>query len=182
MADQTFPEDAGFSLIPASDEDLISADAQLAAAETSVTDDPFSAAPTQTPQIPFGRSWAFDRVTGRFIRIGGQPAEVRGVDALQEWIRNALATAQGACPIFSDDFGMEDPDDWIGVADPTDALSTFEPRAKEALRQHDRIVDLDLVSPEYDPSTGIITIDNINVITDQDDAVPLQDFEVAPSA
>lgn len=180
MAEETFPQDVGLELIPSGDEDLVSADDQLLAAEASLLDDPF-ATPTEAPPIPFGRSWAFDRTTGRYMRSGTAPLEVRGVGALREWIYNALATAQGRHEVFSDEFGIEDPDDWIGLVDPTDALSTFEPRARDALRQHDRIEDLDEVNASFDPTTGTITVNNFLVITDQADAVPLDNIELTPN-
>lgn len=173
--------DASFQVVPAGDEDLISGDQQLAAAEASLADDPLSTVATETPPIPFGVTWAWDRERERYVRFGAAPAEVRGVSALREWIYNALATAQGVHPIFSDEFGIEDPDDWIGLADPTDAIATFEPRAQEALLQHDRIEELDDLVISFDPSTGIITIPNIVVITDQTDAVPLAPIELKPN-
>jgi hypothetical protein len=177
----TFPDDPNFELIPANDEDLLSADDQLAAAEASLSDDPFATAATQPPPIPFGRSWAWDRQRERYERLGTAPVEVRGLDALRQWVYNALSTAQGVHPIFSDEFGIEDPDDWIGLVDPVDAIATFEPRAREAVQQHDRIEDLDEMTPEWDPSTGTITIPDLLLITDQANAVPLGDIELKPN-
>lgn len=180
MAD-TFTSDTSFEAVPADDQDLVSPDKQLAAAEASILDDPLASTATETPPIPFGRTWAWDRERERYVRLGTAPVEVRGAAALREWIYNALATAQGVHPIFSDEFGIEDPDDWIGLVDPTDAISTFEPRAREAILQHDRVEDLDDLTPSFDPSTGTITIPDIVVITDQADAVPLAQIELKPN-
>ena len=179
---ETFPDDATYELLPIEDEDLVSAADQLDAAEASVADDPFTATDSpEEPPIPMGRSWAWDAEHECYVRHGTAPAEVRGRDALREWIYSCLRTAQGVHPIFSDAFGIEDPDDWIGLADPTDALATFEPRATDALTQHDRIEELDELTAEYDPSTGVITIEDLVVITDEAEAVPVSDFDLAPT-
>lgn len=174
--------DTSLELLPVEDEDLISAADQLTAAEASVSDQPFAPDTTvQETPIPFGRSWAWDAEEERYVRLGTSPAEVRGRDALREWIYAALRTAQGVHPIFSDEYGIEDPDDWIGLLDPTDALETFEPRAEEALKQHDRIEGVDELQAEFDPSTGVITLEDLVVITDEAEAVPLSDFDISPS-
>jgi hypothetical protein len=179
---ETFTDNPSFELLPAEDEDLISAADQLEAAEASITDDPFGDdAAAEEPSIPMGRSWAWDPISERYVRQGTAPAEVRGRDALREWIYAALRTAQGVHPLLPDDYGIEDPDDWIGVVDPADALSTFEPRALEALVQHDRIEDLDDLTARFDPSTGTITISDLIVITDEAEAVPLTDIELTPN-
>lgn len=179
---ETFPvEDTGFEMLPVDDEDLVAAADQLEAAEASLEDDPFSPSTAQEdPPIPMGRSWAWDPEAERFVRLGTTPVEVRGLDALRQLIYATLRTAQGAHAIYSDTVGIEDPDDWIGEADPTDALATFEPRAADALTQIDRIEELDELNPSYDPSTGIITIDDMVVITDEAEAVPLTEIELTP--
>lgn len=113
--------------------------------------------------------------------VGAAPAEVRGTDALRQWIYSALQTAQGAHAVFPGSFGIENPDDWIGVVDPTDALVTFEPRANDALKQHDRIEELDDLTAEYDPDEGVISIEDLVVVTDEQEAVPLTEVELTPN-
>lgn len=177
---ETFPvEDTGFEMLPVDDEDLVAAADQLAAAEASLEDDPYSAQAEEAP-IPLGRSWAWDPEVERFVRLGTAPVEVRGIDTLRQLIYATLRTAQGAHPIYSPAVGMEKPDDWIGEADPTDALATFEPQATDALTQIDRIEEVDELNPEYDPSTGTITIEDMVVITDEAEAVPLTEIELTP--
>lgn len=113
--------------------------------------------------------------------IGGAPIETRGTDTLRQWMFAALHTAQGAHPVFPPSFGIEDPDDWIGGVDPTDALSTFEPRANDALTQHDRVEEVDDITAEYDPDEGVISIEDLVVITDEQEAVPLTEVELTPN-
>lgn len=178
---ETFPDDAGFELLPIEDEDLIEAADQLAAAEASVLDNPFdTSAPAPAP-IPMGRSWLWDPEAERYVRLGNSPVEVRGVDALRQWMYAALQTAQGAHAILPASFGIENPEDWIGVVDPTDALATFEPRANDALIQHDRIEELDDLTATYDPDGGVITIEDMVVVTDENEAVPLTEVDLTPN-
>jgi hypothetical protein len=180
MAEETFDPGGTLSIVPPLDEDLISADDALASAEASLTDD-INAPGAAPPPIPFGKSWAWDRRNERYVRAGTAPLQVTGYDALREWIYSALQTAQGVHPVFSDQFGIEDPEDWIGLADPSDAMATFEPRAREALLQHERIEDVDEMDIAFDPDTGTITVSNIIIITDASEAVPLSDIEITPN-
>lgn len=178
---EAFSEDSA-ELLPIEDEDLISAADRVAAAEASFLDDPFGPqASSEDPPIPMGKSWAWDAGRERYVREGTAPLEVQGRDALKEWCGAALRTAQGVHPIFSDAFGIEDPDDWIGLADPADALATFEPRAADALTVHDRIEELDDLTASYDPSTGVISIEDLVIVTDEAEAVPLTPFELKPN-
>lgn len=178
---EAFSNDSGFELLPLDDQDLVGSLDQLAAAEASVADDPFGSLDSaEEPPVPYGQSWLWDAQRERYVRQGAAPVEVRGRDALKQWIYSALRTAQGVHPIFSDEFGIEDPDDWLGVVDPTDALATFQPRALDALVQHDRIEDLDDLTANFDPTTGIISIDDIVVITDEAEAVAVSDIELRP--
>lgn len=178
---ETFSDDAGLELLPVEDTDLIAAADQLAAAEASITDNPFTqTTPTEAP-IPFGKSWLWDPTVERYVRLGSAPVETRGTDTLRQWIYAALHTAQGVHAILPPTFGMERPDDWIGTVDPTDALATFEPRAEDALTQHDRIESLDDLTATADPEEGVITIEDLVVVTDENDAVPLTEIEINPN-
>lgn len=179
---ETFASESGLSLIPTDDEDLLAANDQLAAAEASISDDIFATPTTAPAKIPFGRSWAWDRDRERYVRQGSAPAEVRGRDALRQWIYAAARTAQGVHAIFSDEYGMEEPDDWIGVLDPSDALETFEPRFREAVLQHERIEAVDQMTPKFDPNTGIITVADLVIVTDEAEAVPILPFDISPTA
>jgi hypothetical protein len=165
------PEDPAFSLVPL--EEGADPEAVLDAAEASVLDDPFAATETDDPPVPFGRSWAFDYDNGRFFRSAGAPAETRGVSTLVEWINATMRTAAGAHPIFPPEIGIERPEDFLGAADPTEALSDFEDRLRTALLAHDRIQDVREFEADIDFSKGIITVTNLLIVTDQEDVVPI---------
>lgn len=164
-------EDPAFSLIPL--EEGADPEAVLDAAEASILDDPYAAAEQEDPPIPFGRSWAFDHDKGRFFRSAGGPAETRGVSTLVEYINAAMRTAAGVHPIFPPDFGIESPEDFLGSADPTEALADFEDRLRTALLAHDRIEDVRNFEADWNSSTGIIVVTNLLVVTDQEEVVPI---------
>jgi hypothetical protein len=165
------PEDPAFSLVPL--EEGADPEEVLDAAEASVLDDPFAAGETSDPPVPFGRSWAFDYDNGRFFRSAGAPAETRGVSTLVEWINTTMRTAAGVHPILPPEVGIERPEDFLGAADPTEALSDFEDRLRTALVAHDRIQDVREFEADIDFATGIITVTNLLIVTDQEDVVPI---------
>lgn len=171
-------DDPAFSLVPL--DDVVGPEEALDAAVESLLDDPFSATVAKDPPIPFGRSWAFDHDIGRFIRSNGAPAEVVGVNALVEYVQAALRTAAGVHPTLPADFGIERPEDFLGVADPTEALSDFLDRGRKALLAYDRIEDVRDFEAEVDLSLGIIFVTKLLIITDQEEAVPLAPFNVEP--
>lgn len=170
--------DPAFQLIPL--DDLVDPETALEAAVASVLEDPYSSTETKDPPIPFGRSWAFDHDHGRFVRSNGSPAEVRGESALVEYIQAALRTAAGRHPILPPNFGMQRPEDFLGSADPSEALSDFEDRARKALVVHDRIEAVERFEAEIDLSAGIILVTNLLIITDQEEAIPLGPFQIEP--
>lgn len=174
------PDDPAFSLVPL--EEGADPEAVLDAAEASVLDEPFAAAEADDPPIPFGRSWAFDYDKGRFIRSAGAPAETRDVATLVEYINAAMRTAAGVHPIFPPEFGIESPEDFLGSADPTEALSDFKDRLRTALLVHDRIQDVREFEAEVDLSLGIITVTNLLIVTDQEDVVPIGPTDVEVEA
>lgn len=171
-------EDAGFQLIPTEDVAL-SSTALLDAAEASALDDGSATESEPTP-VPFGRTWSFDFEAGRFDRVGDAPAELTGTDTLKVWLRAATRTALGAHPIFTS-FGMEDPEDVVGTTDPTEALADLEDRLRAAILLHDRIADMEDVTTSVNPDLGVVSIDTLTVITDQEDNVALLDVNLVPS-
>jgi hypothetical protein len=181
MPELPFEEDPGLEMLSADAVDEISADDALDAAEASALEDPdLVAEPEETP-IPFGRSWAFDYGRQRFVRVGGSPAEVRGSSALGEWLKAMLHTAVGAHPGFTT-FGLDAPDDWIGVVDPTPALATFERRFREGALAHERIVDVTDVVISRAPDSQTIVLERLTVITDEAEAIQYQDIVAVPEA
>lgn len=168
--------DPAFSLVPL--EESADPEAVLDAAEESVFDDPFDATEEEDPPIPFGRSWAFDYDRGRFIRSAGAPATTRGVATLVEYVNAAMRTAAGVHPILPPEFGIEDPEDFLGSADPSEALSDFEDRLRAALLAYDRIEDVREFEAEVDLGEGIILVTNLLIVTDQQEVVPLGPTDV----
>lgn len=172
-------EEDDFELIPVAAGEVLDADTALDTAEASVLDDPLSTTDPLDPPIPFGRTPAFDFTTGRFVRIGdGATPWVSGRDALRQWFAAMLATGRGACPIFSDEFGIEDPDDYLGTVDPEPELATLEDRLREGAQFHDRVEDIDDFEVEADSSTGVITLKDLTIITDEQEAVVVGNFDV----
>jgi hypothetical protein len=167
-------------IIPADDEE-VSAESELAAAVAGALEDPLLTPEiTETP-TPLGRSWAFDFEAGRFHRAGGSsPTEVRGETTLAQWILASLHTAAGAHASLPVGFGMEDPNDVIGYADPEEALADWEERVREALLMHDRIAAVDSIELEWNASEGIIYLRRMDVILDEAEAVRLLDVPVQP--
>jgi hypothetical protein len=176
-------EDATFQLLPVEAEPA-TAEEILDAAEESALEDPLAVEAPATKPIPFGRSWEWDEVRGRFVRgMGGGPIDVRGLEALQEWIKTVASTAAGVHPIFSPGFGIEDPDDFIGLVDPREVAADYEERFRTALvANHERIAEVDEFEIEWDPTEGVLTIPAFDVITDAGEAVSISEFQVRPEA
>lgn len=170
--------DPAFTLVPI--DEIVEPEAALEAAVSSVLEDPYSATEEKDPPIPFGRSWAFDHDHGHFVRSNGSPAEVRGVAALEEYIQAALRTAAGRHAILPPNFGIQRPEDFLGSADPSEALSDFEARARTALTAHDRIEAVERFEAEVNLSLGIIVVTNLLIITDQEEAIPVGPFQIEP--
>lgn len=165
--------DPDFTLLPSDEEGATDIDARLDAAEEALLTDPAQLAAQVQAPIPFGRSWSFDWQGGRFYRSGTAPTEVRGEGALIQWIQAAMHTASGAHPIFSNAFGLEDPEAVLDQLDPEEALDDFEADMREALTQHDRIQDVQDFAATFDPSTGVVTITSLTVVTDVNEELSL---------
>lgn len=174
-------QDSSFQLLPV-EVAPISAEEALDAAEKSALEDPLAIETKPRKPIPFGRTWKWDEGRERFVRgIGGSPVEVSGIEALEEWIKTVATTAAGVHPIFSAGFGIEDPDDFIGTVDPTELVADFEERFRAALvENHERIAEVDEFEVQWDPTEGVLTIPQFDVITDAGEAVAISEFEVQP--
>lgn len=173
-------DDPAFSLVPFDNE--VTPEDDLNAAEASVLEDTFASTVPRDPPIPFGLTWAFDYDKGRFVRSAGSPAQVSGASALVEYIQTSMRTAAGAHPIFPPNFGIQRPEDFLGAADPTEALADFQERLKTALLAHDRIEDVRDFEADIDLGQGVITVTNLLIITDQAEVLPLAPFNIEPEA
>lgn len=177
MADEL----SDFSLIPPDVDAVASLDDRLDAAEASLTADPFQEPGTaeETP-VPYGVTWSFDYQAGRYRRSGTAPAEVRGEDALIEWIQLASQTARGAHASCPPDFGMEAPFAYVGLADPRVAIAEFESQLRTALLVHDRIEDVIDFSAVWDPENGAVIVETLTVVTDEGLDVAVSPFTAQP--
>lgn len=140
----TEPDALGFDLIPP-DPGLINPDLALDAALAPVEDtDP------EAPR-PFGRSWRFDFIVNEFVMDGGAPQETYELDSLVVWVEKTLRTARYAHPIYSDQYGIEDPFSPVGHQADDDLLGAYQDAITEALLVHDRITAVEDFSFNQDP-------------------------------
>jgi Protein of unknown function (DUF2634) len=160
------PDALNFDLIPP-DPGLINPDLQLDTALAPVEDtDP------EQP-LPLGRAWRFDFTTGQFIRDGLAPKVTYELDSLIVWIEKTLRTARYAHPIYSDDYGMEDPYSVVGMQANEELLTTFQDAIAEALLVHDRITNVENFSFNQDPfdeglyASFTVTLDGAPPLEDQ---------------
>lgn len=165
MADET----TTFTMLPA---DTASSPADdLAAAVAGALATPQSTLPVTpaTPQ-PFGNSWEFDFEAGQFVRTGSSPKAAAEFAALEQWCLMAIFSARFAHPVFSDDFGMEEPDALMGEFAIGEALADWQQHLVEALLVHDRVTSIEDLDLSWDPSTGVLTINAMTVVTDEEGA------------
>lgn len=161
------------------------ADLDAAIASLNESNDP--AAVAGDPPEPFGRTPLFDFAAGRFVRSGGSPVYVTGLDAVRQWCEMAIRTHRGAHRVYSAAFGMDDPEGAIGqAADVAEAISDWGARLQEALvGVHERIVAIEDFEAHYDPDFRALVdgaerpvgaafvIDSFTVVTDDDETTNL---------
>lgn len=163
-------DDFDFTFLPTDDDD-VTPDADLDAAEQSALEDALDVADTTAAPVPFGRTWFFDWALGRFRRHGLAPAETRGEGALRQWVEMVFHSAWMGHAVFSPEFGVERPDSAIGMVG-MDALveaSDWAARFREALLVHDRIAEVDGLDVQL--LDDAIYCGPFEVITDEDDRV-----------
>jgi hypothetical protein len=172
VADQTDGLD-GLELIPA--DDVIGADDALAAAAASALEDPVPQA-DEDVQEPFGRTWLFDFERGRFVRDGIAPRVTTGRQSLAVWANMAMRTARGQHPVFSPEFGHDDPDAVIGeAANVDDRAGDWLAATADALLVHDRIASVENVSAYFDQTEWAYVVETMDVYTDEEaDEDPLR--------
>jgi hypothetical protein len=160
----TEPDAFGYNLIPP-DPGLINPDLQLDAALAPVVD-----ADPDAP-IPFGKSWRFDFVAGQFVKDGTAPQQTYELDSLIMWIEKTARTARYAHPIYSDQYGVEEPYELIGQQVSEALLTAYEDGLTEALLVHDRIVAVEGFGFSQDPFDEVLYA-SFTVVVDA--APPLQ--------
>ena len=172
-------DELGFELIPADDEGS-APDADLEAAAQSALADPEAPVPLDDDQTePYGYSWAFDWTAGRYMRRGSSPAVVTGTDALAERCMMALNAARYAHPVFSDEFGVEDPQHGLGLAGQAavEAADDWKIKVRDALMVFDDVTDVQ-VTPVYDPVQGAIFLRDLVVTTNEEVELSFPDIRV----
>lgn len=177
----TDADDLGFELLPADDEGATPEQA-LAAAAASALEAADAAVPDDSdPPEPFGYSWAFDFAAGRFVRQGSSPARVTGLDALAQRVMMALNSARYAHPIFSDDFGVEDPQHGLGLAgaEAREAADDWRVKVRDAVLVLDGVTDVQ-VKPAYDPVAGTIVLSELVVTTQEEVELSFPDISIDP--
>lgn len=165
--------DLGFTLLPADDEGVLPDD-DLAAAAAGALAEPGDIVPlVAVEQTPLGMSWLFNFETGRFDRAGGSPVPVYGLDALKQRCLMAIYSARYAHAVFSDEFGMEKPDELIGEVSVAELIADYEQHFTEALLRVEGVAAVENFDLVYDPTTGITTIRNFDVVaaTEENDRV-----------
>jgi hypothetical protein len=164
-----------YSVTPADDPQSTSqADLDAAAAGALASQDavvPVDPEPVQ----PFGSSWLFDWANGQFVRVGQSPMPVSEVNALAEWAQMAIRTGRYAHPVFSDEFGVDEPDSVVGEFARGEALADWQRELVEALMVHDRVTSVENVTLDWDPTTGILTVLSLDIVTDEDTTVTVSD-------
>lgn len=173
------PPDEGYTLLP-TDDDTIGADADVAAAVASVLEGP-PPVPGEAPEA-YGMTWDFDFVAGRFRQQGIAPARAHGVASLAIWCEMAIRTARFAHSAFSDEFGMEQPENIIGHVDIGDLVGDYEQRIREALLVHDRIVAVTDFDADYSAVEGTLTINRFAIITDDQQRLPFGHLRIGTGA
>lgn len=167
--------DLGFELLPSDDEGLSPTAARAAAVAGAVAEPGAIVPEPDVGPEPIGRSWLFDFEAGRFVRAGSSPLPAHGLAALEQWVLMAAHAARYAHSVFTDEFGMEHPDGGIGELGTAAMISDYEQRLREAILVHDRITALQDFRASYNPIEGVLSIAYFEVVTDEEDVVPLAD-------
>lgn len=172
------------ALLPADDDPALPIEARLNAAVASALRDPEAPVATDEDEgDPTGFTWAFDFDAGRFVRQGGAPARVTGVEPLKQRCLMALHSARFAHAVFSDEFGMDRPDGTVGEAGGAALIAADDWRvqARDALLAVTDVVDV-VLDVGYNPVEGLVAIRELVVTTNEDVellfddiAIPLED-------
>lgn len=170
--------DLDFTLLPADDGDISPAQDLEAAIAGAVAESSVVAPEGEEAPVPFGRSWWFDFEAGRFVRAGSSPVPTTGLDSLAQWVLMVMHSARFAHSVFSDRFGMEYPDAPLGHLDTGEMVGDFEARLRDAVLEHDRITALNSFEASFDPTQGVLSIDYFEIVTDEEEVVPVAETVV----
>jgi hypothetical protein len=155
------PADLGFDLLPP-DPGVLNPDLSLEASLAPVVQ-------IGQPDVqPIGRGWAFDFLTGQFVRNGAAPAGVSDIDQMRVWIEKTLRTARYAHPIYTAVYGVDDPDAQIGSPYDGALIAAWQQAIVDALMVHDRIAAVDGFAYAQAPYDDGLYV-SFNVTLDSDD-------------
>lgn len=175
-------DDLDFELLPSDDEGLSPAE-ELQAAIAGAVAEPGAVIPqAEEAPRPLGRTWVFDFEAGRFVRSGGSPAPTSGFGAVQQWVLMAAHTARYAHKVFSDEFGMERPEEGVGELSGTEIVSDYEQHLREAVLVHDRITALDKFVAAVDPLSGDLIITYFEIVTDEEEVISFSNITLGEAA
>lgn len=173
----SFPD---FTLLP--DDVVLSADEDLQAAAAGALALPDDVTPAVDPAPePLGRTWQFDWEARRFVRRGQSPAETSGFGALEQWCLMAIHSARYAHAVFSDEFGMEDPDAPLGEFAVGEILADWQRNLVDALLVHERITAIENVDVTWDPSDGTLYLNGFDVVTDEEQRLTFGELAIERS-
>ena len=171
-------EDLGIELLPEDDEG-IGVEADLASAEaTAIGEDAPDPVLAEDVPTPIGMTWVFDFDRGEFVMHGHAPAEAWGLAAVRQYCLMAVHTARYANDVFTDDFGMEEPEDPIGEVVSDELIADYEDRLREALLVHDRIAGVQEFKAAFDQQTGTLNIEGFDVIMDDETLLTFGGIEI----
>lgn len=155
-----------FELLPPDDTITVADDLEAAAQAAQIEGREGPGAEEDSKQ-PFGRGWAFDFSTGQFRHAGSAPAGVRGLDQLRMWIEKTLRTARLAHPMYSDNYGVDQPYEAIGQVFSPAMAGRYAKAIEEALMVHDRISAI--TDMEFTGGLGSEVLEvSFTVVTDED--------------
>jgi hypothetical protein len=135
----------------------------------------------EEPPHPVGRGWAFDFLKREFViaPTSHGPLETIRIETLRNWIEKCLRTARGTYPIYSDDYGIETPGDFIGGPVSQFPDQVYEDAIREALTAHERITEIDQFEAVYDPMEEWVSV-NFVVVLDDETRFPIQNVVLEP--
>lgn len=166
-----------FQLLPQDDSLAIGADDELDAAEASALAPPVPEEVAEERPDPPGRSWAFDFMAGRTVRRGLRPVETHGLDSLKQRCLMAVYSARFAHDVFTDEFGMERPNDLIGEVVEEEDLADWEARLADALLAVDGVAAVHDFDTESNRDMAAV-LSSFRVTSDNGATIPFDNLLV----
>lgn len=170
--------DLGFTAIPSDDREITpqeELDAAVASALAATGEAPQIA---EEAPIPFGYSWLFDFDAGKFLRQGFSAVRCDYPASLEMYCLTALNSARWAHSVFTPRFGAERPRSYIGQIGGPETEADLRKMIRDAIRVHERVVDVTDIQLEYDPLQGVIWLHRFDVVDDEGDTYRFTDLQL----